>query len=55
LPQADILYLTQIDLEVEGDTYFPEWDGDNWQETESLSSINADGLEYRFINLAKKC
>lgn len=55
LPQADILYLTQIDLEVEGDTYFPEWDEDHWQETESLLSINADGLEYRFINLTKKC
>lgn len=55
LPQADILYLTQIDLKVEGDTYFPEWNGDDWQETESLSSINVDGLEYRFINLTKKC
>lgn len=55
LPQADILYLTQIDLEVAGDTYFPEWNEDDWQETESLSSINADGLEYRFINLTKKC
>lgn len=55
LPQADILYLTQINLDVEGDTYFPEWDARDWQETESLSCINADGLEYRFINLTKKC
>lgn len=55
LPQADILYLTQINLDVEGDTYFPEWDARDWQETESLSCINADRLEYRFINLTKKC
>lgn len=55
LPQADILYLTQINLDVEGDTYFPEWDARDWQETESLSCINSDGLEYRFINLTKKC
>jgi Dihydrofolate reductase len=55
LPQADRLYLTQISLEVDGDTFFPAWDSDKWQETESLTSINADGLEYRFINLAKKC
>ncbi|MCS6239447.1 type 3 dihydrofolate reductase [Shewanella baltica] len=55
LPYADILYLTQIKLEVEGDTFFPHWDDGTWKETESLSSINADGLEYRFINLVKKC
>lgn len=54
LPQADILYLTQINLEVEGDTYFPDWGKDNWQETESLSGISVKGLEYRFINLLKK-
>lgn len=26
LPSADRLYLTEIDLEVEGDTFFPAWD-----------------------------
>ncbi|MDI5831868.1 type 3 dihydrofolate reductase [Shewanella xiamenensis] len=55
LPQADRLYLTQINLDVEGDTFFPAWKNDEWQETESVAAINADGLEYRFINLAKKC
>ncbi|ABI37980.1 type 3 dihydrofolate reductase [Shewanella bicestrii] len=55
LPQADTLYLTQISLDVEGDTFFPAWDSDKWQETESVTGINGDGLEYRFINLTKKC
>ncbi|MFD1396685.1 dihydrofolate reductase [Kroppenstedtia eburnea] len=26
LPLADRLYITEIDLETEGDTFFPEWD-----------------------------
>ncbi|QYJ83278.1 MULTISPECIES: type 3 dihydrofolate reductase [Shewanella] len=55
LPQADRLYLTEINLDVEGDTHFPEWDDGSWQLLDSESHINDKGLEYRFINLAKKC
>ncbi|NNN48893.1 type 3 dihydrofolate reductase [Vibrio sp. 2-2(8)] len=31
MPQANKLYLTFIDLNIEGDTQFPEWGGE-WQE-----------------------
>lgn len=32
LPQADRLYLTRVETEIEGaDTWFPEWDRDAWQ------------------------
>ncbi|QCT19832.1 type 3 dihydrofolate reductase [Jejubacter calystegiae] len=31
LPQAQRLYLTHIDAEVEGDTHFPEYEPDEWQ------------------------
>ncbi len=31
LPIADKLYLTRIEHEFEGDTYFPEYDGQNWK------------------------
>src|SRR5690554_621307 len=30
LPQATRLYLTHIDLEVDGDTHFPSWNADDW-------------------------
>jgi dihydrofolate reductase len=30
LPYADELYLTRVHAEVEGDTFFPEWDRDEW-------------------------
>ncbi|MCG9721296.1 type 3 dihydrofolate reductase [Shewanella sp. Isolate7] len=55
LPQADCLYLTEINLDVEGDTHFPEWDDGSWQILDSESHTNDKGLEYRFINLVKKC
>jgi dihydrofolate reductase len=32
LPRADRIYLTEIDLEVEGDTYFPALDATQWKE-----------------------
>ncbi|TRW50358.1 type 3 dihydrofolate reductase [Aliidiomarina halalkaliphila] len=33
LPQATRLYLTHIDLETKGDTWFPEWRDEQWQKT----------------------
>ena len=32
LEKADTMYLTFIDAHIEGDTYFPQWDEDSWQE-----------------------
>lgn len=32
LPMADRLYLTFIDLKIEGDTFFPEWNHIHWRE-----------------------
>jgi len=32
LEKADTMYLTFIDAHIEGDTYFPEWGEDSWQE-----------------------
>ncbi len=31
-PQADRLYLTEIDAEIEGDIFFPEFDRKSWKE-----------------------
>ncbi|WP_108944424.1 type 3 dihydrofolate reductase [Shewanella halifaxensis] len=55
LPQADILYLTEIALDVEGDTYFPEWNEGSWQEVSRDVAKNDNDLEYSFIKLVKKC
>ena len=34
LPIADVIHLTEVQAEVEGDTYFPEFDRSAWRETE---------------------
>ncbi len=33
IPQAARLYLTHIDAEINGDTYFPDYEPDQWQST----------------------
>jgi dihydrofolate reductase len=34
LPEADVIYLTEVDAEVEGDVFFPPFDRSAWSETE---------------------
>lgn len=56
LPQADRLYLTLIDAEIEGDTYFPDWTQYQWQvlETEKHKKDDRHTYEFEFITLDKK-
>lgn len=46
---ADKLYITDVDLEPDADTFFPEIDGSRWIE---LSREEHDG--YTFVNYCKK-
>ncbi len=47
---ADRLYLTEIDLEVNGDAWFPEVDLDRWREVEVQTlTATGNGPELRFI------
>ena len=50
LPSADRLYLTQIDLAVEGDTRFPAFDDGQWQriDCESHPADEKNPHPYRF-------
>ncbi len=53
LPLADKLYLTVIDKEVEGDTFFPDYSDFKkvvWQSEEQQS----DGFRYRFLELERE-
>jgi dihydrofolate reductase len=34
LPLADVIHLTEVEADVPGDTYFPEFDRAAWRETE---------------------
>lgn len=43
LPQASRLFLTEIEADIEGDTYFPPFDRSEWRETRRDSVAEADG------------
>lgn len=51
LPRADVLYVTEIDIDVEGDTTFPALDRAQWREIyrESHARDAADGFDYAFV------
>ncbi len=52
LPFASRLYLTFIEGSFSGDTFFPEWSSDEWQEI-SRESGEDNGLTYAFVTLDK--
>lgn len=49
LPLADELYLTELDLEVEGDTVFPSWDRGAFVETSREPGTSAGGVPFAFV------
>jgi len=57
LPIAKHLYTTIVHAELEGDTYFPDWNKDEWQEVESESrakdeknKFDVDNIVYKRVN-----
>ncbi|WP_458208454.1 dihydrofolate reductase [Haladaptatus sp. NG-SE-30] len=47
LPHADEMVLTEIHEEYEGDTRFPEWDAESWQEVERDERDEFDFVRYK--------
>ncbi|MCF6345203.1 MAG: type 3 dihydrofolate reductase [Thiomicrorhabdus sp.] len=48
LPKADRLYLTLIDANIKGDTYFPDWTTLAWNETDRQHHSKDEKHEYAF-------
>lgn len=53
LEKADRLYLTEVDAEIEGDAWFPEFSRDDWKEVgrEDFSAEGPNPYNYSFIVL----
>lgn len=49
LPLADELALTELDLDVEGDTFFPEWDHVAFVETSREPHVSENGTPFAFV------
>lgn len=55
LPDCDRLYLTEIEQAFSGDTFFPEFDRDDWREISRETHQDAStGLTYHFVVLDRK-
>ena len=55
LSLAQRMVLTLIDIEPEADTWFPEWDGQNWSQTSETKypADDSNPLAYRIIELSR--
>lgn len=51
LPIAKHLYTTIVHAELEGDTYFPQWDKEQWQEVEREFRAKDDKNEFDVTNV----
>ncbi len=54
LPLADELLLTEIDLEVSGDTLFPEVDEELFVEVAREPHVAADGTRFAFVRYRRR-
>jgi len=55
LPLADVLYVTEVQEKIEGDTYFPEIDPKEWKEISRDIKHQVDpNLEYHFVKYLRK-
>lgn len=50
LPIADLMFITEIDADFAGDTFFPPYDVERWQEVARENGVSADGLGYAFVD-----
>jgi dihydrofolate reductase len=54
LPFADELLLTEIDAEIEGDTTFPRWDRDEFEEVERRERVTEGGTPFAFVRYVRR-
>lgn len=56
LPLADYLYLTEVHADVQGDTYFSDFNRKDWQEIarDNFKAVEPNPYDYSFTVLEKK-
>ena len=55
MPIATTMYLTKININVEGDAFFPNWDESQWKEVARRDSKDLDqNIEYSFFHYSRK-
>ena len=54
LPRADELLLTEIDADVEGDTWFPLWDRAAFDEASRERHVSESGIPFSFVTYTRR-
>ncbi len=54
LPRADDLLLTEIEADVEGDTWFPGWKREDFDEVGRELHVSENGVEFSFVTYARR-
>ena len=56
LPLADLIHITEVEADIAGDTYFPEFDRGEWRETETARQAADERHAYplRILELTRK-
>jgi dihydrofolate reductase len=54
LPHADVLLLTEIDLEADGDTHFPAWPRADYEEAWRTRHDSGQGFRYDFVEYRRR-
>jgi dihydrofolate reductase len=54
LPLADVLLLTELDLDVEGDTFFPSYDPGQFDELTREAHVSEDGTPFAFVEYRRR-
>jgi dihydrofolate reductase len=53
MPVADELILTEIDADLEGDSYFPSWDRSRFKEVSREAGSDKNGLNFSFVTYTR--
>jgi dihydrofolate reductase len=53
LPRADELVLTEIDADLDGDTFFPAWERSRFAETARERHTSESGVPYSFVTYTR--
>ncbi|WP_274571374.1 dihydrofolate reductase [Neisseria leonii] len=53
LPLATELRITEVETDVEGDAFFPEWPSENWREMSRETGISQNGLRFAFVRYVR--
>lgn len=54
LKLSNRLYITEIDLSVNGDAYFPEYSLNEWQEISREAHVSEQGLSFSYVTYERR-